>query len=285
MKVVKQSGDIVHFDREKLRSSLLLSGATKEKIEDILSIIEREIYDGMPTRKIYKMAFQLLKKTSKAHAARYNLKTAVQALGPAGFFFEKYIALLFRTEGFETKTNMILEGNCVSHEIDVMVKKGATIAMVECKFHGSNEIKSDVKIPMYILSRFNDLKGKTHPVFSQEDTINKCWVITNNRFTSEAIDFGVCSNLKLISWDFPIKECLKYKIEENGLYPVTCLTTLTQYEKEKLLIQDVLLASDLVNNSALLSDIGINYKRIKNIIREASELCEYIGNSSSIFND
>ncbi|MCG2610683.1 ATP cone domain-containing protein [Flavobacterium sp. SM15] len=285
MKVIKQSGDIVHFDREKLRNSLQLSGAKSEKIDDILNIIEREIYDGMPTRKIYKMAFQLLKKTSKVHAARYNLKAAVQALGPAGFFFEKYIALLFRTEDFATKTNVILNGKCVSHEIDVMVKKAGAIAMVECKFHSTNDIKSDVKIPMYILSRYNDLRGKTHSVFSQDDTISKCWVITNNRFTSEAIQFGTCSNLKMVSWDFPAKECLKYKIEENGLYPVTCLTTLTQYEKEKLLIREVLLASDLVDNSELLSDIGINHNRIKNIIREASDLCDYVGNNCSIFKD
>ncbi|MEW5674957.1 ATP cone domain-containing protein [Flavobacterium enshiense] len=285
MKVVKQSGDIVYFDREKLRNSLQLSGATKEKIEDILGVIEREIYDGMPTRKIYKMAFQLLKKTSKVHAARYNLKAAVQALGPAGFFFEKYIALLFQNEGFTAKTNLILNGKCVSHEVDVVVKKEGFVSMVECKFHSSNEIKSDVKIPMYILSRFNDLKGKAHSVFSQSDTISKCWVITNNRFTSEAIQFGTCSNLKMVSWDYPAKQCLKYKIEENGLYPVTCLTTLTQYEKEKLLIRDVLLASDLIGNSELLSDIGINRNRIKNVIKEASDLCDYIGNNCSIFKD
>lgn len=285
MKVVKQSGDIVHFDREKLRNSLQLSGATNEKIDEILSVIEREIYDGMPTRKIYKMAFQLLKKTSKVHAARYNLKAAVQALGPAGFFFEKYIALLFRTEGFATRTNVILNGKCVSHEVDVLVKKEGAVAMVECKFHSSNEIKSDVKIPMYILSRFNDLRGKAHPVFSSGDTISRCWVITNNRFTSEAILFGTCSNLKMVSWDFPAKECLKYKIEENGLYPITCLTTLTQYEKEKLLIEDVLLASELVDDSNLLSEIGINHNRIKNIIREASDLCDYKGDNCTIFND
>ena len=283
MKVVKQSGDIVYFDREKLRNSLQLSGAKKEKIDDILSIIEREIYDGMPTRKIYKMAFQLLKKTSKVHAARYNLKAAVQALGPAGFFFEKYIALLFRTEGFVTKTNSILYGKCVSHEVDVIVKHEGIISMVECKFHSNQDAKSDVKVPMYILSRFNDLRGKTHSVFSQSDTISKCWVITNNRFTSEAIQFGTCSNLRMVSWDYPAKGCLKYKIEENGLYPVTCLTTITQYEKEKLLIQDVLLASDLIGNSKALADVGINHSRIKNIIKEASELCDYVGNKCVIF--
>lgn len=150
MKVVKQSGDIVKFDSEKLRKSLHLSGAGTEKINEILNIIEQEIYDGMPTKKIYRLAFQLLKKSSKVHAARYNLKAAVQALGPAGFFFEKYVALLFETEGYTAKTNLILNGKCVTHEIDVLVKKDLKVGMVECKFHSRNDVKSDVKIPMYI---------------------------------------------------------------------------------------------------------------------------------------
>lgn len=285
MKVVKQSGDIVYFDREKLKNSLQLSGAKSEKIDDILSIIEGKIYDGMPTKKIYRMAFQLLKKSSKLNAARYNLKTAVQALGPAGFFFEKYVALLFQHEGYETKINLILNGKCVSHEIDILVKKSNIMAMVECKFHSNKEVKSDVKIPMYILSRFNDLKEKEYEVFNGKDFIAKCWVITNNRFTSEALQFGSCSGLRMVSWDYPIKESLKYKIEQNGLYPITCLTTLTQYEKEKLLIQNVLLASDIIENSLLLSNLGIHQNRIKNVIREASDLCEFMGNNCAIFKE
>jgi hypothetical protein len=40
----------------------------------------------------------------------------------AGFFFEKYIARLFESEGYQTVTNLILSGN-VSHEIDVLIKK------------------------------------------------------------------------------------------------------------------------------------------------------------------
>ena len=37
--------------------------------------------------------------------------------------------------------------------------------MVECKFHGSQDAKTDVKVPMYILSRFNDLKDKDFQLF------------------------------------------------------------------------------------------------------------------------
>ena len=42
MKVVKQSGEIVYFDRDKLKRSLQHSGARIEKIDEILEYIERQ---------------------------------------------------------------------------------------------------------------------------------------------------------------------------------------------------------------------------------------------------
>ncbi|ESU29380.1 hypothetical protein FLJC2902T_07770 [Flavobacterium limnosediminis JC2902] len=274
MKVVKQSGEIVYFDKEKLRRSLQDSGAKKERIDEILESIESEIYDGMPTRKIYKLAFQMLKKSSKVQAARYNLKSAIQLLGPAGFFFEEFIALLFASEGCQTKVNLILDGRCVSHELDVLIKKNNTVAMIECKFHSNNDVKSDVKIPMYILSRFNDLRENRYDLFTRNDQISECIVITNNRFTSEALQFGICSGLKMISWDYPSKESLKFRINQKGLFPLTCLTSLTQVEKEMLLSKKMLLARELIKGIDILNQMGINRNRIKNIIREASDLCD-----------
>jgi hypothetical protein len=47
------------------------------------------------------------------------------------------------------------------------------------------------------------------------------------------------------------------------LYPVTCLTTLSLAEKDKLLILDVILARELVNNSKQLGRIGLSANRIK----------------------
>ena len=110
MKIVKHSGSIVDFNRDKLKSSLLKSGADKKVVEDVLQVIEKQVYDGISTKKIYKLAFNLLKKSSHSHAARYNLRAALQLLGPAGFFFEKYIARLFISEGYLAQTNLFLSG-------------------------------------------------------------------------------------------------------------------------------------------------------------------------------
>lgn len=276
MKIVKHSGNIVDYNPSKLEQSLMKSGASQRVVKTILEAIEKEIYEGISTKQIYKMAFGLLKKVSNSNAARYNLKEAIRLLGPAGFFFEKYIALLFSSENYQAVTNFILQGKCVSHEIDILVKKDSAIAMIECKFHMGKDANSDVKVPMYILSRFNDLKDNRHTIFTRNDTVSKCWIVTNNRFTTDAIAFAKCSKLSLLSWNYPENDNLKTKNDTNYLYPITCLTTLSLAEKDKLLFLDVILVKELINNSESLEKIGLSSNRIKNVLKEASELCRYL---------
>ena len=276
MKIVKHSGNIVDFNREKLKSSLLKSGANKNIVDEVLQTIENQIYEGISTKKIYKLAFALLKKSSNSHAARYNLRAAIQLLGPAGFFFEKFIARLFVSEGYLAQTNLFLSGKCVGHEVDVVIKKNDYIEMVECKFHSGKDANSDVIVPLYILSRFNDLKDRSHKIYSKKDVISACWIVTNNRFTSDAIAFAKCSGLQLLSWDYPEKFSLRKKIDDQQLYPITCLTTLTIAEKDKLMVLDIILAKEILENLEILERIGISPNRIKNVLKEASELCKFI---------
>ena len=275
MKVLKHSGITADFDKGKLKNSLLRSGADISAVESVLQSIEHRIYDGITTKEIYKLASGLLKKIGTSHAARYNLRTALLLLGPAGFFFEKFIARLFEHEGYKTLTDIQLNGHCVSHEIDVVIQKEQLTTMIECKFHNSQTNNSDVKVPMYILSRFNDLKNNDHHLFKKNEKINRCLIATNNRFTADAIAFANCSGLELLGWDYPTKANLKSKIDDNRRYPITCLTTLSRIEKEKLLILDIILVKELLDDPDRLLHIGISPNREKNILKEASALCNH----------
>lgn len=274
MKIVKQSGMIVPFNRNKLRTSLRRSGASIEAASDILDTIEKSIYDGMTTRKIYKLAFALLKKMPGSAAARYNLRKAIQQLGPAGFFFEKFIARIFDAQGYKTLINLTLKGKCVSHEVDVVKEKNNNITLVECKFHSRQESVSDVKVPMYILSRFNDLRLQPNVIFRPRNLLSDCLIVTNNRFTDDAQRFAHCSGLQLLSWDYPEKQGLRDLIDIGKHYPTTCLTTLTAFEKEQLLILNLLMASDLTAQAEQLTTIGLSPTRIKKVLFEVSELCK-----------
>ena len=70
MKIVKQSGEIVEYDPQKLKKSLIRSGAQINVVDNIMQIIGKELHHGSTTKQIYKTAFGLLKKSANATAAR-----------------------------------------------------------------------------------------------------------------------------------------------------------------------------------------------------------------------
>lgn len=63
--IKKSNKEVEPFLTHKLEHSLLRSGATKEEIENIISKIEPDIYDGISTIEIYKKAYAYLKKQTE----------------------------------------------------------------------------------------------------------------------------------------------------------------------------------------------------------------------------
>ncbi|RZJ34591.1 MAG: hypothetical protein EOO51_09000 [Flavobacterium sp.] len=276
MKIVKYSGEAVNFDKGKLTNSIIRAGASPESAADIVQSIESFLYPGITTRQIHKKAKQLLKRNSCAQAARYELRVGLQLLGPAGFFFEKFLARIFEKQGYECRTNIFLAGKCVAHEIDIALKKGTVITMAECKFHAARDKKSDVKVPLYVLSRFNDLKDVLQPIFSGSDTVTQCLIVTNTRFTTDASTFALCAGLELLSWDMPPGNAIKDMVDRGNDYPITCLTTITLIEKEKLMVSGVILVRELLDKLDTIERIGISPTRKNRIAREANELINNI---------
>lgn len=269
--ITKASGEKNVFSEEKLRNSLLHSGASPEVVDAIIAQIISRLYDGIPTSEIYGMAFRLLKRRKKGPAAKYKLKNAIMELGPTGFPFEQFIARVFQRMGFETQTGKILEGRCVQHEVDVVARKGPEQQLIECKFHQQKGIFCDVKIPLYIHSRFNDIEQQLSQTEDGKTWSFTGWVATNTHFTKDAIAYGLCAGLRLLGWDFPAKESLRELIDQYGLHPITSLTTLTQYDKQQLLEQKIVLCSELSEHEALLKKI-IHEERLKRVKAECAHL-------------
>ena len=72
------------------------------------------------------------------------------------------------------------------------------------------------------------------------------------------------------------EKSLKKRIDEQQIYPVTCLTTLTANEKDKLLVQNIITVNELIQQYDWLRKIGLSSNRIKNALREANQLCNLI---------
>jgi hypothetical protein len=157
--VTKGNGEKVLFDAEKLKQALASSGAGIAEQENIARQVASKLFDGISTRKIYQMAFELLKKESHKTAGRYRLKNAIMEMGPTGFPFEVFVGKIFETMGYEVETGVFVKGKCIQHEVDVVARKPGEMIMVECKFHSDSSTNSGVQVPLYVQSRYLDVKA------------------------------------------------------------------------------------------------------------------------------
>jgi hypothetical protein len=274
MNITKSSGHIVPFNRGKLKHSLLRSGANAEQADEIVSEVMDMLVEGMSTRKIYKTAFRLLKNVSRPFAARYKLKRAIMELGPSGFPFEQFVAELLKYKGYKIQVGVIVKGHCVNHEIDVIAEKDEHHFMIECKFHNRQGYVSDVKIPLYIRSRFLDVEASWKQIDGHAEKFHQGWVVTNTRFSDDAAQYGRCMNLNLVGWDYPKNNGMKDWIDGSGLHPITCLTTLTQREKQQLLDKKIVLCKTMHHNHSALQSIGIKSPRLEKVMEECEALCK-----------
>jgi Holliday junction resolvase len=194
-------------------------------------------------------------------------------LGPSGYPFEKFIGEILKQQGYSVTVGVIVKGRCVYHEVDVIAEKDHHHFMIECKYHNQPGTVSNVKIPLYIQSRFKDIEQQWLQLPDHANKFHQGWVVTNTRFTDDAIQYGNCVGLHMMGWDYPRKHSLKAQIDMLELYPITCLSTLTKIEKQQLLDKNIVLCKEICDHEYHLSDIGIKPSRIPKILAEGHQLC------------
>lgn len=268
IKVKKYSGELATFDESRIRESASRVGVPAELQDDLVKHIKTKLYDGIPTKEI----FHEIKNYLGAHnqqefSTKYNLKSAILELGPSGYPFEKYIAQLLDKVGYSTSTNQELRGKCISHEIDVVASKKGETSLIEAKFHSKQSVKTDVKVVLYINSRFNDIQSG----WTKESTVVP-WIITNARFTSDAIDYGNCQSIKLTSWDYPSGDSFRELVEKLELHPVTILDTASRKYKNLLLANGIVTCRQFIESKNDVSRY-IPAEDLDRMTKEATRVC------------
>ena len=240
--VINLKGEREPFSFKKVYRSALNSGAQKEKAWAIASQIEREVFPGISTAQIFERIFELLSKKSPQSAIRFNLKKAIEKLGPTGFPFEKFIGRIFEAEGFEVKLNQMIPGYCINFEIDFLAKKENLVYIGECKFRQEPAGRVDLRAALANYARFLDIeRGR----FLNSNLKYKSIIVTNAKFTQEAIKYSECTKVELLGWKYPKKRGLEFLIEKNQLYPITILPSVNQFLAKELIQQKIILVKDV----------------------------------------
>jgi Holliday junction resolvase-like predicted endonuclease len=264
--ITKANGEKEEFSEEKLLHSIRRAGIPKSLDEEVMNHIKSRLHEGMTTGEIYYHINEFLGKSPHQYTkARYGLKQAIMELGPTGYPFEDFIARILNKKGYTTKLRTLMQGRCITHEIDVIAEKHTVLPnkiMVEAKFHNQVGIHTNVHVALYTKARFDDIKDKHQ--------FSEAWLVTNTKASIDAIAYANCVRMNLVSWSYPDGGSLRDWVEQYHMYPVTVLTTLSPAQKQQLLEKGVILCQDIQENASLL-DILILPEQTKNeIIQEVS---------------
>lgn len=270
--IVKSDGTSEIFDPERLISSLERSGASEFTAKRIAETITETVAPGTSSKEIYTRAFSLLRREARPVAARYALRRALLELGPSGHPFEDFISHLYRAEGWQVETRKIIKGKCVSHEVDFYAShKGQNeFLAAELKYHNDPGYKTDLKIALYVKSRFDD-------IFACDASTRSCPIdrgilITNTKFTSEAIAYAECSGVELLGWGYPENESLFMRMSRAKVYPITALTGLSRAEKNLLIGRGIIAVDEIMSDRRVLDPLHLPSDRVGELLAEADGL-------------
>ncbi|NOY65586.1 MAG: ATPase [Nitrospirae bacterium] len=271
--IIKASGEVEPFDPEKLLSSLKRSGASEELAQKVLENILPEITSNTKTKTIYRLAYRELKRLNHTSSLRYSLKKAIFRLGPTGYPFEKYFAELLKSYGYKTDVGLIIDGRCIKHEVDVLAVNESEVMVIECKYHNSPGRTTNSRDALYVHSRFEDLR----PMIEQQYKGKKFtgYLVTNTRFSTDAIKYAECSGYKLIGWKYPHGGGLERMVEDQRLYPVTIISGIQKRLSEVLIKKGFILLKDILSMDIerLQTILGIPYHNVKKLREKAELLC------------
>lgn len=282
----KASGDAQPFSAKKFKESLQRSGASRNVIDQITQEIEKWLLEetsrlekekrsegAIPSRSIYKKAFAMLRRKTVSNAARYKLKNAMMEMGPTGYPFEHFVGEIYKLLGYQTEVSQILEGVCVTHEVDVVATKGKHQRFIECKYYSSTGKNANVQVPLYIRSRVNDIIAKRESLSQYDGYTFSGGIVTNTRFTADAEAYGLCSGLHLLSWDFPKGNSIKDIIDRERIFPVTSITQLTIAQKKVLMDSGIVMCRQLLDNKKAIDSLGLTAKKRQKLMDEIRDLC------------
>jgi hypothetical protein len=270
--VRKADGSMEPLDYNKVRHALSRAGANRALAEEVIESLQSRIHSGISTEQIYGMAFERLRDIQPGAAARFGLKSALFKFGPDGHPFETFICAALKGRGYAAQPRQTVRGKCVQHEIDVVASRpaikghNATHFIAECKFHNSPSLKCHIQTALYSWARFED-------VHAASPDIDAGWLITNTKFSYDAIQYADCVGLKLLGWSFPRDESMQVRIEENRLYPTTMISRLDRRGFEALHNAGIILVKDVAAmQEEQLRKLGFSDKQASAIKDEAKKI-------------
>lgn len=263
-KIKKRQHFYEEFSERKYRKSLEHAGLSKDLSTKIIEKVQKSEKDCRSTAALRSATGKEIAKVSKVLAANYNVTKAIHALGPTGFPFEILCSEMLKAKGFKTTVSVIKKGEFVDHEVDVIAERKDINIYFECKYHGQKFYKNDIQVPLYIYSRYLDIKsGNPKEKFHYG-------IMSNTYFSKDAIKYSTGVGILLYSMNYPKDNNFIDLIQRYKVYPISVLRSLKVSDRKLLFEKKVVVVKQI--NRKCLEDLKISEANIVKILKEVKLL-------------
>ena len=244
-------------------------GANRRIAEEVAGRVERSVYDGMPTSKVLQLAIRLLRGYKPTIRHFLDLRRGLSLMDSKPEF-EVFVQALLANSGFQVSPNMILAGRCVEHEVDAIAKKDGVTFFVEAKHHINYHTLTGLDESRIARAILEDV-SEGFELGSCSVKIDRAMIVTNTRYSEHARRYGKCRDIIQIGWNSPVGLSLQSMIEENNLYPISCIRGLKRETRTKLVTKRIVLIKQLLEmkQSSLARETRIPKETLKQLITKA----------------
>jgi len=266
--VIKESGEKEDFSAQKVKDALRRAGLSGKGADEALDKLRPELFDGITTKRIYQLVYDIVDEMKPEISHKYNLKRALFDMGPAGYVFEDFTSKLLSLQGYRTEIRQVLQGKCVNHEIDVIAAKDKDVFMIECKFHNQPGTKCAIQTALYVYARYLDLVEGAK--LGRVRAFTNPMLVTNTKFTEDVMIYAECKDIPLLGWHYPLNDGLEVMIDRTKCYPITVIP-MNIDTRNRLLGKGIISVFDIPENERQLAEIGnISPRTAKEIVERAA---------------
>jgi hypothetical protein len=267
-------GNKKEYAPEKIIDSVKRAGFSQQEAGKIEEQVRERVEDGMRSRDLYRIVYDVMTDFNEAKALRYRLREAIGSLKPERHEFEQYICTVLAMEGFDTawSPRPLPQGACSTHEIDVVAEQDDITFAVECKHHFHYHRLTGMQVPMVQWAVLDDLQAGHEAGVPNAVDVDRMWVIVNTKLSQHAKDYAECKGIRMTAWDYPDDNSLRQIVERNRAYPITILR-LDGTVWSALSEHDILTVQELLDlDEDAKTDIGIANDDLSALQRKARRL-------------
>ncbi len=267
--VTKFDGRREPFKKSKILRTCLRVGVDRKNAREIVDRISRNVYDGITTKEIYHMILKELETFHRPKSSIYKLRESLSLIEPHAF--ELFTAKLLGAFGYQTEHNIIIEGLCVDHEVDVVAKKGDELILVECKHHKNFHRFSGLDVALQVYARMEDIDDGFKKSKNKYNFTN-AWIFTNSKVSDHAIRYTMAKGMKLTGWHYPETNGIEVMVQKSDVYPVTVLKV-KRSVLSKMMENGIITIQDITDKK--LRKLKFSDYTIENIIRQKNEILNH----------